>query len=273
VINRTDTGEEFFLWCRDQDERYELVDGFPVPLRGMSGASLTHDAIAANIVIALGNQLRGSGCRPTTPDAGLRTSIKWVRRPDVTIECAPPSSGAYETRNPIAVFEILSPTKRKRKIDRSEKLQEYMRHPSLRTIVHIDPDLMDVLVYTRATDGRWETKHFETADGVVRVPDMPVAVPLSAIHEVCPWPRRHCGIAISFKAGCLFGRRPKHQPLPSQRLSPSYAIFQPHCCFCAAGGRWLGNVYLEIMSAAIRAANGEIRAWMDCSGSADLSTA
>ncbi len=37
--------EEFFAWQLDQEERYELVDGVPVPLRGMTGASNVHDAI------------------------------------------------------------------------------------------------------------------------------------------------------------------------------------------------------------------------------------
>ena len=53
----------------------------------------------------------------------------------------------------MAVFEVLSPTTRT--IDRNVKLQEYMRHPALQTIVHVDPDLMDVLVYTRGASGPW----------------------------------------------------------------------------------------------------------------------
>ena len=178
------TVEEFFLWCRDQDERYEFVDGFPVPLRSMAGASATHDAISVNLIALLRRQLRSSGCRPTTPDAAVRTSIKRLRRPDVTIECAPPETKSYETRNPIAVFEVLSPTTRKN--DRNVKLQEYMRHPSLRVIVHIDPDLMDVLVYTRSETGIWDTERFETAADLVRVPGTPVALALSAIYEDVP---------------------------------------------------------------------------------------
>lgn len=83
--------EEFYLWCRDQEERYELVDGVPVPLRAMSGASTRHDAISVNIIGALFNQLRGTDCRPTTPDTAVRTAIRRIRRPDVTVECAPPS--------------------------------------------------------------------------------------------------------------------------------------------------------------------------------------
>lgn len=180
------TVEEFFEWSRHQEQRFELVDGFPVPLRAMSGAGMVHDAIATNVIVALGNQLRGTGCRPTTPDAGLRTAIKRIRRPDVTIECAPPLANSYEARNPIAVIEVLSPTTRKN--DRNEKLPEYMRHPTLRVIVHIDPDLMDVLVYRRAADGGWDAERLTAPSDTVTVGGTPIALTLAAIYEDVPLP-------------------------------------------------------------------------------------
>ena len=37
---RSMTPEEFYQWQLDQDERYELVEGVPVPLRAMTGASM-----------------------------------------------------------------------------------------------------------------------------------------------------------------------------------------------------------------------------------------
>ena len=79
------TPDEFLIWNLSQDERYELVDGFPVPLRSMAGASDSHDSIVINLIAALKTQLRGSDCRPSTSDKALTTSIKRVRRPDVTI--------------------------------------------------------------------------------------------------------------------------------------------------------------------------------------------
>jgi Uma2 family endonuclease len=179
------TAEEFYLWCETQEERYELVDGIPVPLRAMAGASDPHDAIVVNLIVALGNQLAGTECRPSTADKALRTAIKRVRRPDVTIECAPVTKKTYESRNPIAVFEILSPTPRQN--DRIEKLPEYMRHPSLRAIVHIDPDVMDVVVYTRGSDGQWETERLLTETAAVKVPGLDVSLALSIIYARVPF--------------------------------------------------------------------------------------
>ncbi len=44
------TVEEFFAWQTDQEERYELVDGVPIPLRAMTGASNRHDVLVVNVI-------------------------------------------------------------------------------------------------------------------------------------------------------------------------------------------------------------------------------
>jgi Uma2 family endonuclease len=150
---QTMTGDEFLIWCLDQEDRYELIDGVPVPLRGMAGASRAHHRVVVNIIIALGNQLGDGPCMPTTADTALRTSIKRIRRPDVMIECTPPTSGSYEAHAPLAAFEVLSPSTRT--TDRLSKLGEYMRHPTLRHIVLIDPVPFDVLVYSRELGCEW----------------------------------------------------------------------------------------------------------------------
>ena len=132
------TAEEFLLWNLTQDQRYELVDGQPVPLRAMSGASAFHDEIVVNIIAAMRAKLRDAGCSPRTADTAVRTAIKRVRRPDVTIECAPPQAKIYEARNPIAVFEVMSPGTRGAEL--LTKHGEYVCHPTIQMIISIDPD-------------------------------------------------------------------------------------------------------------------------------------
>jgi Uma2 family endonuclease len=184
------TVEEFFEWCTTQDERYELVDGIPVPLRGrfgphgMSGASTAHDRIASNIIGTLFGQLRGSPCWPTTPDTALRTSIKRVRRPDVTIECAPPDLKSYEVRNPVAAFEILSPTTQL--TDKLVKIPEYMRHPKLRTIVIVVPERRAVVVYARDAEGQWDSDEFHDFAHVIDVVGTTAKIALADIFDGLP---------------------------------------------------------------------------------------
>lgn len=98
--------DEFLQWCLDQEERYELVDGVPVEM--MAGASWIHDRMVVNIIMSLGNQLRGSPCHPTTADMGLRTRIRSVRRPDVMVTCDPPKPGLYEALELRLAVEVLS---------------------------------------------------------------------------------------------------------------------------------------------------------------------
>src|SRR5271167_997857 len=101
------TPEEFYLWQLDQDARYELVDGVPVPLRATAGASNVHDVILVNCIIELGTRLRGKPCRVASADTALRTSIRSSRRPDVMVDCAPPEVDSYEARRPRVVVEVL----------------------------------------------------------------------------------------------------------------------------------------------------------------------
>jgi Uma2 family endonuclease len=154
--------EEFFDWCQLQDQRYELIDGVPVPLRAMSGASTAHDRIASNIIGTLFGQLRGSPCWAATSDTALRTSIKRVRRPDVTVECSPPESRTYEALNPVAAFEILSPSTENE--DKFAKVPEYLRHPKLRTIVIVAPLKRAVIVYSRDASGQWDSDTYSDPD-------------------------------------------------------------------------------------------------------------
>ncbi len=95
----------------------------------MTGASVQHDRVTVNVIISLGNQLRGSACRPTTDDVSLRTSITTIRRPDVTVECGEMVYDTHEARKPCLVVEVASPSTVA--VDQAVKLEEYKRHPTL----------------------------------------------------------------------------------------------------------------------------------------------
>ena len=84
------TPEEFYAWQEPMDEKYELVDGYPVPrcpdIEMMTGASKRHDRIVLNVLAELRNQLRGKACHGSTSDTAVRTS-RGRRRPDAGVEC------------------------------------------------------------------------------------------------------------------------------------------------------------------------------------------
>lgn len=180
---RSMTPEEFFAWQLDQEERYELVDGVPVPLRGMTGASDAHDAVAVNILGLLWNQLRGGPCRVATADTAVRTSIRGIRRPDVTVECAPIDRTSYEAHAPKLVVEVLSPSTRQ--MDRIRKVEEYKRLPTLTGIMLVEPGLAQVLVLRR--DGaEWRDEAYAGLHAVVPLPEIGASLTLRDLYEGVP---------------------------------------------------------------------------------------
>jgi Uma2 family endonuclease len=189
------TAEDFLVWCLEQDERYELVDGVPVamrptagragtPTQAMAGASRSHDRITSNIIGALYGQLRDGPCWAATSDTALRTKIKRMRRPDVTIECAAPDAQTYEAQNPVAAFEVLSPTTER--TDKMTKLPEYMKHPTLKTIALIEPGKMDVLVYQRDENDEWQGKRYKLSADEIEIAGTVAKLALAEIYSGVP---------------------------------------------------------------------------------------
>ena len=84
------TPEEFYAWQEAMDEKYELVDGYPVErcpdTKMMTGARRRHDQIVWNFLAELKVQLRGKPCRGFTSDTAVKTATG-RRRPDAGVEC------------------------------------------------------------------------------------------------------------------------------------------------------------------------------------------
>ncbi len=175
------TPEEFYLWQLDQDERYELVDGVAKPLRAMTGASNAHDVIAINCIVELANRLKGGPCRVASADTALRTTIRSARRPDVTVDCAPPRADSYEAHHPMVVVEVLSPSTSK--VDRFIKLEEYRRHPTIRHILLVDPDAIAAVHYSRPEGGEGTDTELSGAEAVIEFTASDVTLPLGALYD------------------------------------------------------------------------------------------
>ncbi|CAX26588.1 conserved protein of unknown function [Methylorubrum extorquens DM4] len=175
------TPDEFFAWQLHQDERYELVDGIPILRhRMMTGSSTQHDQATVNIIASLHAQLRGSGCRPTTADIAIRTGIRDLRRPDVMVECAELVRDTYEAREPRLVIEVASPSTSA--VDRTRKLEEYKRHPTLRCILLVETVLPQVLLYRR-NDVGWAIETFDGLAAIIDLPEIGARLTLSDIYD------------------------------------------------------------------------------------------
>jgi Uma2 family endonuclease len=136
------------------DAKAELVDG---TIWMMAGGSPTHAAVAANIIIALGARLRGSGCRPYGSDMPLRTGPASIRFPDVTVYCdnpaGPENDGKRLLDHARVVFEVLSPSTASN--DQIAKLAEYRALPDVKAVIFVDPDNQRVRLVDPEGNGGW----------------------------------------------------------------------------------------------------------------------
>ncbi|WP_274627729.1 Uma2 family endonuclease [Arvimicrobium flavum] len=172
--------EQFFEWQQRQERNYELVDGVPVlTVKAMTGASVRHDTVTVNAILALGNRLRGGPCRPRTSDQSVIT-FRGTRRPDISIECGKPDDRSMATDEPRLIIEILSPSTTR--YDRFQKLEEYKLLDAVKVILLVDTEAPRVTVWRRGRDG-WGNVEIAGLDQTIDVPEIGCALPLAELFD------------------------------------------------------------------------------------------
>lgn len=172
------TPDEFLAWSMDQERRHELVDGVPIM---MAGASRRHDQIVVNALRELGNQLRGKACRPFTADTAVRIPNRNVRLPDAGVDCGPFDDEANWAGAPVLVIEVLSPSTQA--FDLLVKLEEYKTVASLRHILIVNPDVPQVICWTRPDEAAWTYDVHETVDAIIALQPPGVALRVADLYE------------------------------------------------------------------------------------------
>jgi Uma2 family endonuclease len=133
--------EEFLAWEDQQQERHEFVDG---EIFAMAGASLNHNLIINNLILALTAQLRRRGCFVFHEGAKVLTGHDVVY-PDITVVCNTNQSDTRLIYQPSLIVEVLSPSTES--YDRDKKWTLYQQLPSLQTYVLVAQDKHQIDVY------------------------------------------------------------------------------------------------------------------------------
>jgi Uma2 family endonuclease len=146
------TAEEYLALERAAMDKSEYRDGQMV---AMPGASYEHNLITANLIYAIGAQLRGGPCkvlgvkmRILVPVTGLYTY------PDVIVLHGEPdlADKYFDTlTNPTVIIEVLSPSTEA--YDRGKKFQQYRTLDSLREYLLVSQDRPSVEQFIRQDDG------------------------------------------------------------------------------------------------------------------------
>lgn len=165
---------EFLAWEERQEVRFEF-DGFqPV---AMTGGTDAHQAIGDNLVALLRDRLRGSPCRVRGSSLKIEVAGR-IRYPDAFVYCTPAPRDATVIRDPVTVFEVLSPSTSR--TDRIEKLLEYQATPSILRYVILEQDSMAATVFARH-DGDWLARPVVGED-VLELPEIGVTLKLADIY-------------------------------------------------------------------------------------------
>ena len=169
------TPDEFLAWEAGQELKWEF-DGFqPV---AMIGGTRAHSVVQTNILLALGNRLRGTSCQAYSSDLKIQTGPGY-RYPDASVSCTPFPDSDTVIAEPVVIFEVLSTSTSG--YDRTVKLAEYQALPSIRRCVLLEQDRVFATVISR-TDTGW-SHALAGPDGTLALPEIGVEMPLAEPYE------------------------------------------------------------------------------------------
>jgi Uma2 family endonuclease len=167
---------EFLAWEERQELRYEF-DG--VEPSAMTGGTAAHADIQANLITAFRNRMRGKPCKFYGSDLKVLVADNSSRYPDGMVVCSPVAPNATAVRDPVVIFEVLSPSTAAK--DRIVKAREYQATPSVKRYVMLEQDRIGATVYARAQDG-WSVLVLKD-DDTLDMPEIGLAIPLAEFYE------------------------------------------------------------------------------------------
>ena len=171
------TVDEFLRWSQQQERgRYELEGGRVIE---MSAQNADHALTKVRVFSALATSIERSGVAFYAMPDGMTVRISGQRayEPDALVAPLPRVAGAsLEVPNPIAVFEVLSPTPSSIRRDTLTKVRGYEAVPSIQHYVIIDPQ--DRVVFRFRRLGAQLVAAEELTEGTLRLdpPGLELAV-------------------------------------------------------------------------------------------------
>ncbi|MFO7563154.1 MAG: Uma2 family endonuclease [Enhygromyxa sp.] len=170
---------QYLELAESTDDRLEYHDGVVV---AMVAPSYEHARIVSQLVRLISSRNK-SGCEALA--SGLKIRIESDNRtliPDVSVVCGDAQRSEVDRHaitNPVAVFEVLSPSTAN--YDRGSKLHLYRRIPGLREYVIVAQDRRFASVCRRVGD-LWAFEDVE-AGGMMKLESLGVEIPLDEVYR------------------------------------------------------------------------------------------
>jgi Uma2 family endonuclease len=174
------TPGEYLEIERQAEYKSEYYNG---EIFAMSGGSINHSLIAANVTSTLHRLLEGSGCRVFSSDLRIHIPIVGLfTYPDVSVICGQPEvldDQRDTVLNPILLVEVLSPSTEK--YDRGQKFLFYRSIPSLREYLLVAQDRRSAELFRRNEAGIWEL-HEPDRDGRLELTSVGCAIGIDDVY-------------------------------------------------------------------------------------------
>lgn len=161
--------------------KHEYVGG---TIHATAGGTNRHNAIAANTLVSLGTRLRGKPCRVFNSDTKVRIELPDHTRfyyPDAMVVCRSNPPEDHFQENPVVIIEILSDSTRR--IDLEEKREVYLKMPSLKILLFVEPEAPLVLLHRRRAEGGFAAETISGPDRIIPLPEIGVELPLGELYE------------------------------------------------------------------------------------------
>lgn len=175
------TPEEYLMLEERSDRKSEFHQG---EIFLMSGGTLEHNLLVANVIGILHAQLRGHTCRVFPSDLRLYArSHQIFTYPDALVICGAPvmlNDRRDTVTDAALIVEVLSPSTAD--YDRGEKFRAYQSLPGFSDYLLIAQHDMLVEHHTREAPGRWLASEHRGAHEVIKPRSVAVELPLSDIY-------------------------------------------------------------------------------------------
>jgi Uma2 family endonuclease len=175
------TEDEYLAYEAEAEYKSEYRQG---KVYAMSGGTVNHSMINANVLGSLWQQLRSKPCkvfggnmRAKVAAAGLYTY------PDVMVVCGKTALDAkdkHAVTNPKVIVEVLS--RSTAAYDRGEKFDYFKKLDSLDTYVLVSQNEVKVECFTRS-EKDWLMRELVSLDGALELESIGCRVPLHEIYE------------------------------------------------------------------------------------------
>jgi Uma2 family endonuclease len=180
------TEEQYLALDRAAEFKSEFVDG---EMYAMSGGSMRHSELQSNIQGELFAALRNGDCRVHGPDFRIRVSGRMYTYPDISVVCGKPALADDHQDvllNPVAIFEILSPSTET--YDRGLKFKRYRSIASLQDYILVNQTEIRIEHYTRQANNLWILRDYQSLEEEMTISSIAVSLPLHRIYDRVEFP-------------------------------------------------------------------------------------